>query len=306
MANKTTTNTTPATLTYWERFREVPETAQRPIQDGKLRGKTDINPVWRLKVLTDAFGPAGLGWHYKTAERWIDNVNGEAIANVRIELYIHPEGAPAWPYPVEGIGGSKIFGHGKGQNADDEAWKMATTDAISVACKSLGIAADIYFAKDAANRWSKYDGPAGYAPAPAPASSPAPRATRTTRQAAPAPAAPVIGPVGSFPAPGQQPTPVQEPAPQAVTAPAYTPEDAEVAKQIAAAITIMPKGVTIAPATYRQYVACAAVGAFNKQGVPVFDAYFAKFDPDRKLDPDRFITDVRQVRLVINNRKGVN
>lgn len=167
MATKENTPTPQNTnLKYWELFRKVPDNACKPILDGKLKGKTDINPVWRLKVLTEHFGPIGIGWHYETAERWTDSANGELIANVRIKLFIHPEGSTAWA-PIEGIGGSKISGYGKG-NCDDEAWKMATTDAISVACKSLGIAADIYFAKDAkgADPWSKYDKQAGAAAAP--------------------------------------------------------------------------------------------------------------------------------------------
>ena len=39
--------------------------------------------------------------------------------------------------------------------ANDEAYKMATTDAISVACKNLGIAADVYFERDV----TKYNDP---------------------------------------------------------------------------------------------------------------------------------------------------
>ena len=163
MANETKNN-----LKFWEAFRAVPEEAKRAIEDGKLKGKTDINPVWRLKVLTEQFGPCGRGWHYETVERFSDNYNGELIANVRIRLFIHPEGETPWA-PIEGIGGSKIFGSGKGKFVDDEAWKMATTDAISVACKSLGIAADVYYSKDAGvnaidNRWSKYQPPINYDP----------------------------------------------------------------------------------------------------------------------------------------------
>ena len=49
-----------------------------------------------------------------------------------------------WSAPIEGTGGSKLCGKGRGEGLNDEAWKMATTDAISVACKSLGMAADVY------------------------------------------------------------------------------------------------------------------------------------------------------------------
>ncbi len=36
-----------------------------------------------------------------------------------------------------------------GPHVSDECFKMALTDAISVACKALGLGADVYFAKDA-------------------------------------------------------------------------------------------------------------------------------------------------------------
>ena len=50
-----------------------------------------------------------------------------------------------WSEPIEGIGGSKQFGKGQGDGINDEAFKMAETDAISVACKKLGMGADVYW-----------------------------------------------------------------------------------------------------------------------------------------------------------------
>jgi len=259
-------------MRFWEAFRAVPESAQRPISDGKLKGKTDINPVWRLKLLTEQFGPCGLGWHYETIERWTDTINGELIANVRIRLMIHPEGGSAWA-PIEGIGGSKIFGFGKGQSCDDEAWKMATTDAISVACKSLGIAADIYYAKDAENtgRWSKYDRPADSAPAPAP--RPAVNIRHTPDPAAPAATA------------------------------QYNATDLDVAQKVATGLTVMPEGINIAPGTFRKYVAGAAINGLTKTGVPVMDAYFAKYDPNQ-VSRGYFMQCVDYVRKAVNNAKN--
>lgn len=141
-------------LALWEQFRQVPATACRRIQGGHLNGKTDINPVWRMKVLTDTFGPIGFGWNVKEVERWTNECAGEVGAFVKVELRVCWNGT--WSEPIEGTGGSKLCGKGRGEGINDEAWKMATTDAISVACKSLGIAADIYFSADA--QWgSKYE-----------------------------------------------------------------------------------------------------------------------------------------------------
>ena len=134
-------------LKYWEALRAVPTEARKRIQGGKLNGMTDINPVWRLRMLTEIFGPVGFGWNVRELERWTNECAGEVAAFVKVELTFCINGE--WSQPVEGTGGSKLCGKGHGDGINDEAWKMATTDAISVACKSLGMAADIYFEKGA-------------------------------------------------------------------------------------------------------------------------------------------------------------
>lgn len=130
-------------LELYKAFAGVPETAKKPIQAGKLKGKTDINPMWRIKTLTAAFGPCGFGWTTKITEHWIERDGGESSAWVRIELRVKVSGQ--WSEPIEGVGGSKQFGKGQGDGINDEAFKMAETDAISVACKKLGMGADVYW-----------------------------------------------------------------------------------------------------------------------------------------------------------------
>lgn len=137
-------------LELYNSWREVPQNAQKTITGGNLNGKTDINPMWRIKVLTDKFGPVGFGWYTKITEHWSDTEtiggNLERVAWVRLELYIKQGGE--WSAPIEGVGGSKYAGKGRGSELNDEAFKMAETDALSVACKKLGIGADIYWAAD--------------------------------------------------------------------------------------------------------------------------------------------------------------
>ena len=137
-------------LELYNSWREVPQNAQKTITGGNLNGKTDINPMWRIKVLTDRFGPVGFGWYTKITEHWTDTEtiggNLERVAWVRLELYIKQGGE--WSQPIEGVGGSKYAGKGRGSELNDEAFKMAETDALSVACKKLGIGADIYWAGD--------------------------------------------------------------------------------------------------------------------------------------------------------------
>ena len=50
-------------LELYTKVRELPKDAQRAITAGRLKGFTDINPMWRVKCLTEQFGPCGLGWY---------------------------------------------------------------------------------------------------------------------------------------------------------------------------------------------------------------------------------------------------
>jgi len=140
-------------MDIYEKVREVPQTAQKTIQGGRLKGFTDINPMWRIKALTEQFGPCGVGWYLEIKQQWLESsANGEVTANVIIELYIKTEGE--WSKPIVGIGGSKFVSNEKnGPTVSDECFKMALTDAISVACKNLGFGADIYWSEGR----TKYD-----------------------------------------------------------------------------------------------------------------------------------------------------
>lgn len=134
-------------LEWYEKYRSVPENAQKSITAGRLKNKTDINPMWRIKALTELFGPCGIGWYYDTTRKWIEESGQEAAAFVDIKLYIKVNGE--WSKPIEGTGGSMFrASESKGIYTSDECYKMATTDAISVVCKQLGIGADIYWDAD--------------------------------------------------------------------------------------------------------------------------------------------------------------
>ena len=126
----------------------VPDSAQKRISGGRLNGMTDINPMWRIRELTELFGPCGIGWKYKIVREWLETAStGEVGAFVDIELQYRITPDADWSEPIPGTGGSKFVAAEKGNNlrASDECYKMALTDAISVACKALGFGADIYW-----------------------------------------------------------------------------------------------------------------------------------------------------------------
>lgn len=138
-------------LEIYNSVREVPKEAQREIKGGKLKGFTDINPMWRIQKLTELFGVCGIGWYVEVAEKWSETYsNGDVNCFVSVNLYVKVDGE--WSKPIHGTGGSHLmaFGGGKLQSSD-EGYKMAETDALSVACKYLGIGANIYW-----NEGTKY------------------------------------------------------------------------------------------------------------------------------------------------------
>jgi hypothetical protein len=141
-------------LTLWEKVRAVPKEAQKTITGGRLNGKTDINPIWRIKTLTEQYGVCGTGWKAEIVRAWVENGSGGEIAQYcHIKLFVKDNGE--WSEGIDGVGGSMLVAKEKnGLYTNDEAIKMAYTDAISVACKSLGFGADIYWDKDK----TKYDG----------------------------------------------------------------------------------------------------------------------------------------------------
>lgn len=150
-------------LDLYNKVRAVPKEAQKEIQAGRLKGKTDINPMWRIKTLTEQFGVCGFGWKTEIVREWLEaGANGEITANVEIRLYVKQDGA--WSDAIPGIGGSALVAkETAGLRTDDDCYKKAYTDAISVACKALGIGADVYYEKDS----TKYDAPSAEKPAQA-------------------------------------------------------------------------------------------------------------------------------------------
>ena len=82
-----------------------------------------------------------------TDKRLEQGGNNQIAAFVDINLYIKIDGE--WSKPIPGTGGSMfVANESKGLHTSDECFKMAQTDAVSVACKALGFGADIYWQKD--------------------------------------------------------------------------------------------------------------------------------------------------------------
>lgn len=141
-------------MELWNKMKDTPEDAKRAITGGRLNGFTDIKPMWRFQRLTEVFGPCGFGWCYRIVrQQEIPGANGEVMVTVDIELLVQSGGE--WSKPIPGTGGNMLISTEKGKLVtNDEAYKMALSDAIGTACKALGMSADVYMSGK--GRDSKY------------------------------------------------------------------------------------------------------------------------------------------------------
>lgn len=143
-------------MDIYNNVRHVPQDAQAPITGGPLKGKTNINPMFRIQKLVELAGVCGKDWYIKEKERWTEKTeSGDVAVFVEVELYI--KFGNEWSQPIFGTGGNTLIRtstewvNGQQvtvQRIDDEAYKKAYTDAVSVACKALGFAADIYYTQE--------------------------------------------------------------------------------------------------------------------------------------------------------------
>lgn len=149
MATKQTKQTKQAgsnnNLRWWLEWEDTPAAATKSFSNGTFSG-TDINPTYRLKALTERFGPCGFGWYYTIDRQWLETYGNVVKAFCNVSLYVKAEGE--WSMPIQGTGGNFFTMPSKaGVRVSDECYKMALTDAISVACHRLGIGANIYWAE---------------------------------------------------------------------------------------------------------------------------------------------------------------
>jgi hypothetical protein len=131
-------------MNLWNALKTVPASAVKIIKGGRLKGMSDIKPQWRYETLTKQFGPCGVGWKFEIVKQWSEaGADGELMCFTNINFYYHD--SDGWSDAIPGTGGSMLISSEKnGMHSSDEGYKMSLTDAIGVAVKMIGVAADVY------------------------------------------------------------------------------------------------------------------------------------------------------------------
>lgn len=132
-------------LTMYRKYASPPADALKEFNNGRFKG-TDINPMWRIKVLTEEYGECGFGWYTEVKRLWTEESSETREIAVFCEVALYVKRGEEWSKPITGVGGNTFVASRKnGLQASDEAYKMAYTDALGIACKALGIGADVWW-----------------------------------------------------------------------------------------------------------------------------------------------------------------
>jgi len=131
-------------LKYWDQCKTPPDAVLKPIEAGRLKGKTDIKPQWRMLVMTEMFGPVGQGWWYVIkSQRELPVDDGQIALFIEIDLFVKYGEKTSQAIPSIGCA-LLVEKESRGLYLNKNACKSALTDALGAAMKAIGVAADVY------------------------------------------------------------------------------------------------------------------------------------------------------------------
>jgi len=138
-------------LSIWKQLERTDPDHTKPFKRGGGFKGTAIKPIYTVKKMTEAVGPAGKGWGMgEPSFQVVPGVNDEVLVYCTVSVW--------WDDGTErrevfGVGGDKVVSHIKANDQynrperwenDDEAFKKAFTDAVGNGMKHLGMSADVH------------------------------------------------------------------------------------------------------------------------------------------------------------------
>jgi hypothetical protein len=124
-------------MKIWETLSKTNPEFTKPLPGYGGKKLTTIDPMYQIQMMTDLFGPVGLGWKYKVDYKYID---GLVFAEVTIKYFTDEWHEYGPVCSVQNL--SK-----RDNKLDDEAPKKAMTDAMTKAFSHLGMSADVFLGK---------------------------------------------------------------------------------------------------------------------------------------------------------------
>lgn len=131
-------------LRHWDALSRTDPKHTKPFDRGRFKG-TATKPIWNERLMTEHFGPAGIGWGMDKPEFTLIPAGDELAVFCTVALWYRDGEARGEVY---GVGGDKVLRIDRsGAFISDEAYKAAYTDALGNAFKHLGVNADIHMGR---------------------------------------------------------------------------------------------------------------------------------------------------------------
>jgi hypothetical protein len=131
-------------LALWSKLEETDPLYTKAFNLGRFKG-TDINATYRMRHLTELFGPAGKGFGFDIGTPIFYGTGDFQAVTISAALW-WMEGDVRHTAPAH-YGGTKLFTGGKNTGPtgiDEDAVKKAVTDAMGKAALAMGAHADVY------------------------------------------------------------------------------------------------------------------------------------------------------------------
>ncbi len=129
-------------MALWNVLKRTDPKATKPFQRaGGFRGN-QIDPAWRIQMMTEVFGPIGKGWSVEQLEWTI----AERMVFICVRIWYVDPATGEKHYTGPQWGGTEMVRRNRDgtERPDDECFKMSMTDAIGKCMLQIGLAADIY------------------------------------------------------------------------------------------------------------------------------------------------------------------
>lgn len=147
----------PDNLRIWERYAATDPRHTKPVSFG--RKFTAIDTYYQIMRATEAFGPWGEGWGWTSDHEVVVAVNDmegvsktSTFAKVALTLWYIESGGSNKVASCGPVIAMNLLVSNKGV-PDEEAFKKATTDALTKSLSYLGFSADVFMGKFDDNRY---------------------------------------------------------------------------------------------------------------------------------------------------------
>lgn len=145
-------------MKHWDKLSKSDPKYLKKVSFGS-RSFTAIDPQYQVRLMTEEFGPIGIGWGWDSKLEHITVSNGDVVVMAHVSVWLGNQ-SQRWG---DFVGCRKFFDAAKGRLAED-APKMAVTDGLTKAVSHVGCNADVFLGEMDGNKYAADSGDAGKAP----------------------------------------------------------------------------------------------------------------------------------------------